>query len=176
MEDVVAQINARRPEYVLITSKSGAGKTYSSTHLEEYTVLELDEGVTSVGNAFGMEQHSAFQVYKNTLSEAVTAALVERIHDFFEQHRGSEIAVEGAIAYAELVKRVLGERFKQDKEHNTRTLAVWPQVTPEIEAASDDSPQLEEFMVKMARWSIARSAQRYHHFEQNGLDMIRVEV
>ncbi|KAL4152290.1 hypothetical protein PRNP1_009223 [Phytophthora ramorum] len=172
MEDVVAQINARRPEYVLITSKSGAGKTYLSTHLEGYTVLELDEGVTSVENAFGMEQHSAFQVYKNTLSEAVTAAFVERIHDFFEQHHGSEIAVEGAIAYAELVKRVLGE----DKEHSTRTLAVWPQVTPGIEAVSDDSPQLEEFMVKMARWSIARSAQRYHHFEQNGLDMIRVEV
>ncbi|GMF15154.1 unnamed protein product [Phytophthora lilii] len=200
MEEAVARINAQRPRLVFLTSKSGAGKTYFLNQLEGYAVLELDELVKALGKDFGMEEPAAFKVYKNTLAEPVTAAFVERIHDFFRQNDDKPIVVEGAIADAELVRRVFSgpyeeftfvylypvdidayvarmmTRFEEDKKNNTRSLAIWPQVTPELEMAALDSPDLKEFMVGMARWSISKSDQRYDHFKKNGFDMILCDL
>jgi len=193
-------MDALRPQYVFVTSKSSAGKSFFSRRLVGYKVLELDELVRRMARISGMEEKEAFQVYKNSLAEPVTAAFVTEIHEFFERHAGSPVVVEGAIADADLVRRVFSgpyaeftfvylypvdtdayvermmKRFKEDKKNGTRRLAIWPQVTPEIKEAACDSPELKQFMLRMAAWSMAKAAQRYDHFEKNGLEMIRVDV
>ncbi|KAG7380657.1 hypothetical protein PHYPSEUDO_006959 [Phytophthora pseudosyringae] len=200
MEEEIARLDALKPKYVFLTSTSGAGKTYFADRLAGYKVLELDRVVRKLGRDFGVEEAAAFKVYKNTRPEPFTAAFVENIHQFFEQNGDGPVVVEGAIADADLVKRVFSgpyveftlvylypvdadayvvrmmKRFKEDKENNTRRLAIWPQVTPDIREAAEDSPELKQFMRRMACWSMDKSAQRYDHFEKNGLDMTRVEV
>ncbi|EEY69962.1 uncharacterized protein PITG_06506 [Phytophthora infestans T30-4] len=67
------------------------------------------------------------------------------------------------------------KRFKHEKENGIRSLSIWPEVTPQVEEAYD-SIELNQFMQRMARQSMTRSAQRYGYFEENGLDMVRVDV
>ncbi|KAL3673714.1 hypothetical protein V7S43_001411 [Phytophthora oleae] len=200
MEETIARINALRPKYVFLTAKSGAGKTFFSNRLAGYKVLELDEVVKKLGREFGMQEPEAFQVYKNTLPEPFMAAFVERIHQFFMQNSDSPVVIEGAIADTDLVRRVFSgtyaefmfvylypvdvdryvmrmmKRLKKDKENNTRSLAIWTQVTSEIEQAAYDSIEMKQFMERMAHWSMDKSALRYAYFEKNGLDMVRVDV
>eukprot|EP00644_Phytophthora_capsici_P005725 jgi/Phyca11/13014/fgenesh1_pg.PHYCAscaffold_2_\ len=147
-----------------------------------------------------MKEPEAFRVYKNTLPEPFMAAFVERIHTFFMENSDSPVVVEGAIADADLVRRVFSgsytefmfvylypvdvdqyvlrmmRRFKEEKENNSRDLAIWTQVTPEIEQAAYDSVEMKHFMVRMAHWSMDKSALRYAYFEKSGLDMVRVDV
>ncbi|KAG3119902.1 hypothetical protein PI124_g2023 [Phytophthora idaei] len=200
MEEAIVRINELRPKFVFLTAKSGAGKTYFSNHLKRYKVLELDEVVKSTGEAFGIEEPTAFKMYKNALPAPVMDAFVMNIHYFFQQHPNTPIVVEGAIAEATLVKRIFSgpyaefmfvylypvnvnayasrvmKRFKLEKENGIRSLSIWPEVTPQLEEVAYESKELKQFMLRMARESMAKSAQRYDYFEKNGLDMIRVEV
>ncbi|KAG6609664.1 uncharacterized protein IUM83_00344 [Phytophthora cinnamomi] len=200
MDEVVAGINAARPERVFVTAKSGVGKTFLSRRLRGYEMLELDRVVANVGRDFGLRGPEAFKMYKNLLAAEVMAAFVESVHGFFEANAGQCVVVEGAIADADLLQRVFSgpyaafmmvylhpvdedafvarmmKRFKEEKETHTRSLAIWPQVTPQLEVAPDDAPELKEFMLRMARASMAKSAQRYNYFEESGLEMARVEV
>ncbi|KAK1948369.1 hypothetical protein P3T76_000659 [Phytophthora citrophthora] len=200
MEETIARINTLRPKYVFLTATSGAGKTFLSNRLAGYKVLELDEVVKKLGREFGMEEPEEFKVYKNNLPEPFMAAFVERIHTFFMQNSESPVVVEGAIADADLVRRIFSglyaeftfvylypvdveqyvmrmmKRFKEEKESNAHALAIWTQVTPEIEQAAFGSVEMKEFMERMAHWSMDKSALRYAYFEKSGLDMVRVDV
>ncbi|POM63791.1 Hypothetical protein PHPALM_20762 [Phytophthora palmivora] len=200
MEEAIKRINELRPKYVFVTAKSGAGKTYFSNQLDGYKVLELDEVVESVGEAFGIKWPEPFKIYKNSLPAPVMDAFVANIHSFFQQHLDSPIVVEGAIADADLIKKVFSgpyakftfvylypvdvdayaermmKRFKYEKEIGIRSLSIWPQVTQELEEAEYESEELKQFLNRMAHESLVMSAQRYAYFETNGLDMIRVEV
>ncbi|KAI9980214.1 hypothetical protein PInf_026561 [Phytophthora infestans] len=108
-----------------------------------------------------------FEVYKNTLPAPVMDAFVMHIHSFFRQHPSSPIVIEGAIAEAELVKRIFSgpyakfvsvylypidvaaytarmmKRFKHEKEKGLRDLSIWPKVTPQLEEAAYDSDELK---------------------------------
>ncbi|OWZ02182.1 hypothetical protein PHMEG_00026300 [Phytophthora megakarya] len=200
MEEAIARIDEVRPKFVFVTAKSGAGKTYFSNRLDGYKVLELDEVVENTGKAFGIEWPEPFKMYKNSLPAPVMDAFVMNIHAFFRQYDDSPIVVEGAIADAELVKRIFSgpyaefmfvylypvdidayaarmmKRFKFEKENGIQSLSIWPKVTPELEKAEYESVELEQFMVRMAHESMIMSAQRYNYFERNGLDIVRVEV
>ncbi|ETL79096.1 hypothetical protein L917_20198 [Phytophthora nicotianae] len=200
MEEAIERINELQPKYVFVTAKSGAGKTYFSNRLKGYIVLELDAVVTKIGQAFGLEYPTEFEIYKNALPAPIVDAFVMHIHSFFQQRPSSPIVIEGAIAEAELVKRIFSgsyakfkmvylypvdvdayasrmmKRFKHEKENGLRDLSIWPKVTPELENTANDSDDLKEFMLRMARESTAASAQRFDYFKKNGLEMVRVEV
>ncbi|OWZ02994.1 hypothetical protein PHMEG_00025350 [Phytophthora megakarya] len=96
-----------------ILAKSGVGKTYFSSRLDGYEVLELDKVVENTGKAFDIEESVAFKIYKNNLPAPIMDAFVANIHSFFRQYSDSPIVVEGAIADAELVKRIFSGPYAE---------------------------------------------------------------
>ncbi|OWZ02181.1 hypothetical protein PHMEG_00026299 [Phytophthora megakarya] len=130
-----------------------------------------------------MEEPAAFAVYRNTLPEPTMLAFVETVHEFFREHADRGYA-DFTFVYLypvdvdAYVFRLM-KRFKEDKENNWQfghRLAIWPQVTEDIKAAAEDSPELKQFMQRMAQWSMDKAVERYLHFKTNGFDMIRVDV
>ncbi|RLN46716.1 hypothetical protein BBJ29_008316 [Phytophthora kernoviae] len=197
MSKTIETITTTHPKYIFLTAKSGAGKTYFSNQLKDYKVLELDKVVHMTGLQFAIAGRNAFAMYKNRLSESVMTAFVNNIHSFLERNATTLIVVEGAISDASLVRRIfsgpyavftfvylyptdeevyaerLMKRFTFESTNNVRSLAIWPDVTPELEAEPLTSPKLREFMHRMARESIAKSKDRYRYFVDNGFDVCR---
>ncbi|KAF1794787.1 P-loop containing nucleoside triphosphate hydrolase [Phytophthora cactorum] len=171
MEEAIVRINELRPKFVFLSAKSGAGKTYFSNHLKGYKVLELDEVVKT----------DSLQDVQEALPAPVMDAFVMNVHYFFQQHPNTPIVVEGAIAEATLVKRIFSgpyaefmfvylypvdvnayasrmmKRFKLEKENGIRSLSIWPEVTPQLEEVAYESKELKQFMLRMARESMAKS-------------------
>lgn len=188
MDDAVSMINTVRPKFVFLTAKSGAGKTYLSSRLKGYQVLELDELVETIGERFGVLGSKAFGIYKNVLDASVMDAFVDEVHSFFSRNQESPVVIEGAIADAALIKRIFSglysaflfvylypvdaaaygdrmmKRFTHERQHKIRSLSIWPDVPPELLEERAESPQLRQFMMEMAQASIRKSKARYDAF------------
>jgi hypothetical protein len=201
IKEAISTLSTLRPKYVFITAKSGAGKTYLANHLKGYKILSLDDVVLAVGKRFHiMERGGLFGIYKCKQPPRVMKAFVDLVHEFFEKHPCDPIAVEGAIGDANLIRRIFSgaysvftfvylqtkntkayadrmmKRFKLEKKQHIRSLAIWTEITPELEAASLNSPKLKQFMMKMAKKAILGNKQRYQYFIKNRFNIYNVQV
>lgn len=199
MNEAIATLSLIRPARTFLTAKSGAGKSYMSTILKKhgFKVLELDTVVRDVGKRFGITGPKAFAMYKNGLAANVMTAFVDEIHAFFAKHESSPVVVEGAISDAGLITRIFGDvftfifllptdvkayatrmmkRYRDEKKRGVRSLSIWPEVTPAIEALPLTSPKLRAFMLKQSRASMKSSKERFNGFVKSGFTIYRVDV
>ncbi|KAG7401278.1 hypothetical protein PHYBOEH_002082 [Phytophthora boehmeriae] len=200
MSAAVDSITRARPKYVFLTAKSGAGKTHFSRHFDGYKVLELDKVVQTTALQVDIADRQAFAMYKNRLPESVMTAFVANIHSFFDRNPTTPIVVEGAVSDASLVRRIFSEpyadftfvylhptdedvyagrlmkRFVHEKTNAIRSLSIWTQVTPQLEAEPFTSVKLKQFMRRMAHESMRKSEERYRYFVDNDFDVCRVDV
>lgn len=203
-KESIAALKVIRPQRVFLTAKSGAGKTYLSDQMKAYgyQVLELDKVVMKVANQHNISNKggAAFSMYKSGQPEAVMKAFVKEIHAFFDKHTQQPVIIEGAISDANLINRIFSgpysvftfiflyptntkayagrmmKRFKDEKKRGVRSLSIWPEVTPELEAAPFNSPKLTKFMTRMANESKIKSKERYEYFERSGFIIYRINV
>jgi len=201
IKEALATISIIHPKFVLLTGKSGIGKTYFSNHLKGYTVLELDVIILKIANKFKITpEHKAFSIYKNKQPEHITKTFVGEIHSFFDRHQSDPIVIDGAIKDASLVRRIFSgqysvmtfvylyavdvkayamrmmKRYKDEKKRGIRSLAIWSEITPAIEALPLSSPKLFQFMIRMVRESKAKSKEHFGYFSKAGFSIYRVNM